>query len=116
MCLFSNCYPVSEWGSFSIYYYKIKYIDKELCQCSGLGYRCELDVPPLTAAEQDFGSSVVLRARCRHCLCLGEIPAENELFFLHIIQLHVSVAVMGILNSYPSQYKLNLYFHNLLQK
>lgn len=81
MCLFSNWYLVSERESFGVCYYKIKCIDKELCARSGSGYRCELAVPPLTAAEQDFGSSVALRASYKHCSGLGEIPAENELFF-----------------------------------
>lgn len=61
----------------------MKYIEKELCPCRGSGYRCELAVPPLTAAVQGFGSSIVLRASNRHCSGLGEIPAEKELFFAH---------------------------------
>lgn len=81
MCLFSNWYLVSERESFGVCYYKIKCMDKELCARSGSGYRCELAVPPLTAAEQDFGSSVALRASYKHCSGLGEIPVENELFF-----------------------------------
>lgn len=117
MCLFSTWYLVSVWGRFSTYYYKIKYIDEELCPCSGLGCRCELAVPPLTAAEQDFGSSVVLRGSYKHCSGLGEIPAKNELFFCTSHNcMSVLLTVMGILNSCPSQHKLNLYFHNLLQQ
>lgn len=115
VCFFSIWYLVSEWGNCNIYYYKIKYLDKELCPCSGSGYRCELAVP-LWQLQNRTGSSVVLGESYRHCSGLGEIPVKMSFFLLIYSCMSVLLTVTRILSSCSSQYKLNLYCHTLLQQ